>query len=337
MGDDNYCVYDGTETDVNRKIFMGFRRHSDTISVPSIILGYNGVNPNVDGAVISGGTYTTYSHYKNNDNPEGINQSYGALAFKYNAASNDICTLNMYQDGNVGLQAGSSVYLRADKATNSTAQLVIQSDSVLSRKPFSCSSTIYSTGNITTAGALNVTGAITGNSTLSIGAITGRSTISASGQISTSSTMYAAGSITSNAGIYANTDIKANRVYANQFFAASNSQQIFRHLYTNWIANGCNWDWQGHYLNGAVVGGSIIEMNTVEDDIKSLDLNDLDTIKQIKFREITKYSGDIEECIDISDVTNRDEITSGRAVDLIKLVHLLVKEVQYLKMRMNGE
>ena len=215
--------------------------------------------------------------------------------------------------------------------------MVIQNDSVLSRKPFSCSSTIYSTGNITTAGALNVTGAITGNSTLSVGAITGKSTISASGQISTSSTMYASGSITSNAGIYANTDIKANRAYANEFFVASNSHQIFKHLYTNWIANGSNWDWQGHYLNGAVVGGSIIEMNTVEDDIKSLDLNDLDTIKQIKFREITKYNGDTEECIDISDVTNRDEITSGRSVDLIKLVHLLVKEVQYLKMRMNGE
>ena len=60
-------------------------------------------------------------------------------------------------------------------------------------------------------------------------------------------------------------------------------------------------------------------------------------IKQIKFREITKYNGDTEECIDISDVTNRDESTSGRSVDLIKLVHLLVKEVQYLKMRMNGE
>ena len=337
MGNDNYCVYDGTETDANRKIFMGFRRHSDTISVPSIILGSNGVNPNVDGAVISGGTYTTYSHYKNNDNPEGIDQSYGALAFKYNAGSNDICTLNMYQDGKVGLQAGSSVYLRAGKATNSTAQLVIQSDSVLSRKPFSCSSTIYSTGNITTAGALNVTGAITGNSTLSVGAITGKSTIKASGQISTTSTIYASNSITSNAGIYANTEIKATRAYADEFFIKDNSQQIFKHLYTNWMANGCNWDWQEHYLNDAVLVGCVIEMNTVEDDIKSLDLNDLDTIKQIKFREITKYNGDTEECIDISDVTNRDEITSGRSVDLIKLVHLLVKEVQYLKMRMNGE
>src|SRR5699024_4300685 len=64
IANDNYCVYDGSETDVNRKVFMGFRTNTAT-NVPSVMLGYNGINPAVDGAVVSGGTYTTYSHYPN--------------------------------------------------------------------------------------------------------------------------------------------------------------------------------------------------------------------------------------------------------------------------------
>ena len=56
IANDNYCVYDGSETDVNRKVFMGFRTNTAT-NAPSVILGYNGVNPNVDGAVVSGNIY----------------------------------------------------------------------------------------------------------------------------------------------------------------------------------------------------------------------------------------------------------------------------------------
>lgn len=131
IANDNYCVYDGNEIDENRKIFIGFRKHSEGKTVPTVILGYNGIRPNVDGSLQSGGTYTTYSHYKNYDNPEGINQSYGALAYKYNSKSNDISTLNMYQSGDVGLQAGNSIYLRANKVEdNQYAQMSINPYSV---------------------------------------------------------------------------------------------------------------------------------------------------------------------------------------------------------------
>src|SRR5699024_574295 len=111
IANDNYCVYDGSETDVNRKVFMGFRTNTAT-NVPSVMLGYNGINPAVDGAVVSGGTYTTYSHYPNNDNPEGVNLSYGALAFKYGAQHYQFSTLNMYQNGDIDLKAGKSIYFR---------------------------------------------------------------------------------------------------------------------------------------------------------------------------------------------------------------------------------
>ena len=149
IANDNYCVYDGSETDVNRKVFMGFRTNTAT-NVPSIMLGYNGINPTVDGAVTAGGTYTTYSHYPNNNNPEDINQSYGALAFKYGANYTQFSTLNMYQNGDIDLKAGSGIYFRPNLRAKDNHVFGIASTEVGCRAPFNCTSTIYANNNITT-------------------------------------------------------------------------------------------------------------------------------------------------------------------------------------------
>ena len=149
IANDNYCVYDGSETDVNRKVFMGFRTNTAT-NVPSVMLGYNGINPTVDGAVVSGGTYTTYSHYPNNDNPESVNLSYGALAFKYGAGYNQFSTFNMYQNGDIDLKAGSGIYFRPNLRAKDNHVFGIADTEVGSRVPFKCTSTIYSNGDITT-------------------------------------------------------------------------------------------------------------------------------------------------------------------------------------------
>ena len=154
IANDNYCVYDGTETDVNRKVFIGFRTNVST-NVPSVILGYNGVNPNVDGAVVSGGTYTTYSHYPNNNNPESINQSYGALAFKYGAGATQFSTFNMYQNGDIDLKAGKSIYFRPNLRVKNNHVFAITDTSVGCRVPFQCTSSIYTNGDISTDGGLN--------------------------------------------------------------------------------------------------------------------------------------------------------------------------------------
>ena len=154
IANDNYCVYDGTETDVNRKVFIGFRTNVST-NVPSVMLGYNGINPNVDGAVVSGGTYTTYSHYPNNNNPEGLNLSYGALAFKYGAGTNQFSTLNMYQNGDIDLKSGASIYFRPNLRAKNNHVFAISDTSVGCRVPFQCTSSIYTNGDISTDGGLN--------------------------------------------------------------------------------------------------------------------------------------------------------------------------------------
>ena len=172
IANDNYCVYDGSETDVNRKVFVGFRTNTAT-NVPSVMLGYNGINPAVDGAVVSGGTYTTYSHYPNNDNPEGVNLSYGALAFKYGAQHYQFSTLNMYQNGDMDLKSGASMYFRPNLRERGNHVFAISDTSVGSRVPFQCTSTIYANGNIDTDGGLGgaslyVTGQATVGGTLNV-------------------------------------------------------------------------------------------------------------------------------------------------------------------------
>lgn len=186
IANDNYCVYDGSETDVNRKVFIGFRTNVST-NVPSVMLGYNGINPNVDGAVVSGGTYTTYSHYPNNNNPESINLSYGALAFKYGAGTNQFSTLNMYQNGDIDLKAGKSIYFRPNLRAKDNHVFAISDTSVGCRVPFQCTSSIYTNGNINTdaglgSSSLHVTGQATVGGILNVmnGAIYGMNNIALS-------------------------------------------------------------------------------------------------------------------------------------------------------------
>lgn len=166
IANDNYCVYDGSETDVNRKIFMGFRTNVST-NVPTVILGYNGVNPNVDGAVVSGGTYTTYSHYPNNKNPESINQSYGALAFKYGAGETQFSTFNMYQNGDIDLKSGASIYFRPNLRAKDNHVFAIADKEVGCRVPFKCTSTIYTNGSISTDSNIHASGNISASGSMS--------------------------------------------------------------------------------------------------------------------------------------------------------------------------
>lgn len=190
VANDNYCVYDGSETDVNRKVFMGFRTNTAT-NVPSVMLGYNGINPNVDGAVVSGGTYTTYSHYPNNDNPESVNLSYGALAFKYGAEYYQFSTLNMYQNGDIDLKSGAGMYFRPSLRDRGNHVFAITDTSVGSRVPFQCTSSIYANGNITTDGRLTSKTANVGNAMNAGSVVTNR--IDVYGNSNLDGTVYVSG------------------------------------------------------------------------------------------------------------------------------------------------
>lgn len=205
IANDNYCVYDGTETDVNRKVFIGFRTNVST-NVPSVMLGYNGINPSVDGAVVSGGTYTTYSHYPNINNPEDINLSYGALAFKYGAGETQFSTLNMYQNGDIDLKAGSSIYFRPSLRAKNNHVFGMSDTEVGSRVPFKCTSTIYSNGDITTdrglySTYLNVRGdAVVSNKFSAVNIATNR--IDVYGNSNLDGTVYASGACTFASELY---------------------------------------------------------------------------------------------------------------------------------------
>lgn len=302
IANDNYCVYDGSETDVNRKVFIGFRTNVST-NVPSVMLGYNGINPSVDGAVVSGGTYTTYSHYPNNNNPESINLSYGALAFKYGAGETQFSTLNMYQSGDIDLKAGKSIYFRPNLRAKNNHVFAITDTSVGSRVPFQCTSTIYSNGDITTDRGLNA-------SSLDIPNV----------------------SINSN-GIYTIGHITGGMIKTDSYRFTNNHIAFGKNDYNNNMMNGCNWDWQYFNLVNVKVYPVALSLPTIDDSTtRIVSETQKDTLSQIKFPEARELS--VEKTappIDISDVINKEEITTSGDVDLIKLVYLLVKDVQELK------
>ena len=302
IANDNYCVYDGSETDVNRKVFVGFRTNTAT-NVPSVMLGYNGINPNVDGAVVSGGTYTTYSHYPNNNNPESINLSYGALAFKYGAGTTQFSTLNMYQNGDIDLKAGKSIYFRPNLRAKDNHVFAISDTEVGSRVPFKCTSSIYTNGNITTDRGLNA-------SSLDIPNV----------------------SINSN-GIYTSGHITGNMIKTDSYRFTNNHIAFGKNSYNNNMMNGCNWDWQYHNLVNVKVYPVSLNLPTIDEPtVQTVSKTQSDTLSQIKFPNVKVLSTeDSAPSIDISDVTNKEEITTNGDVDLIKLVYLLVKDVQGLK------
>lgn len=317
---DNYCVYDGSETDVNRKVFMGFRTNTAT-NVPSVMLGYNGINPTVDGAVVSGGTYTTYSHYPNNDNPEGVNLSYGALAFKYGAQHYQFSTLNMYQNGDIDLKSGASMYFRPNLRDRGNHVFAISDTEVGCRVPFKCTSTIFTNGDITTDRNIHAYGNISASGSMSCGTILPSNISIGSGL-----------SINSN-GIYTSGHITGNMVKTDSYRFTNNHIAFGKNDYNNNMMNGCNWDWQYHNLVNVKVYPVALSLPTIDEPtIQTFSKTQKDTLSQIKFPEARELS--VEEsapAIDISDVTNKEEITTNGDVDLIKLVYLLVKDVQTLK------
>lgn len=320
IANDNYCVYDGSETDVNRKVFMGFRTNTAT-NVPSVMLGYNGINPTVDGAVVSGGTYTTYSHYPNNDNPEGVNLSYGALAFKYGAQHYQFSTLNMYQNGDIDLKSGASMYFRPNLRDRGNHVFVISDTEVGSRVPFKCTSTIFTNGDITTDRNIHAYGNISASGSMSCGTILPSNISIGSGL-----------SINSN-GIYTSGHITGNMIKTDSYRFTNNHIAFGKNDYNNNMMNGCNWDWQYHNLVNVKVYPVALSLPTIDEPtIQTFSKTQKDTLSQIKFPEARELS--VEEsapAIDISDVTNKEEITTNGDVDLIKLVYLLVKDVQTLK------
>ena len=324
IANDNYCVYDGTETDVNRKVFIGFRTNVST-NVPSVMLGYNGINPNVDGAVVNGGTYTTYSHYPNNNNPESINQSYGALAFKYGAGTNQFSTLNMYQNGDIDLKAGKSIYFRPNLRVKDNHVFAISDTEVGSRVPFKCTSTIYSNGDITTDRNIHAYGNISASGSMSC-----KNFMPSNIEIGSSV------SINSN-GIYTTGHITGNMVKTDSYRFTNNHIAFAKNAYNNNMMNGCNWDWQYCNLVNVKVYPVSLSLPTIDEPtIQTVSKTHKDTLSQIKFPEVRELS--VEESapsIDISDVTNKEEITTNGDVDLIKLVYLLVKDVQELKQENN--
>lgn len=322
IANDNYCVYDGTETDINRKIFMGFRPYNSNAQyIPSVMLGYNGINPNVDGAVVSGGTYTTYSHYPNNNNPESINQSYGALAFKYGASGTQFSTLNMYQNGDIDLKAGSGIYFRPSLRNKNNHVFGMTDTEVGCRVPFKCTSTIFTNGDITTDRNIHAYGNISASGSMSCGTILPSNISIGSGL-----------SINSN-GIYTTGHITGNMVKTDSYRFTNNHIAFSKSDYNNNMMNGCNWDWQYHNLVNVKVYPVALSLPTIDEPtIQTFSKTQKDTLSQIKFPEARELS--VEEsapAIDISDVTNKEEITTNGDVDLIKLVYLLVKDVQTLK------
>lgn len=320
IANDNYCVYDGSETDVNRKVFMGFRTNTAT-NVPSVMLGYNGINPTVDGAVVSGGTYTTYSHYPNNDNPEGVNLSYGALAFKYGAQHYQFSTLNMYQNGDMDLKSGASMYFRPNLRERGNHVFAITDTDVGCRVPFQCTSTIYANNNITTDRNIHAYGNISASGSMSCGTIL-PSNISIGSNLS----------INSN-GVYTTGHITGNMVKTDSYRFTNNHIAFAKSDYNNNMMNGCHWDWQYCNLVNVKVYPVSLSLPTIDEPtIQTVSKTHKDTLSQIKFPEARELS--VEETappIDISDVTNKEEITTNGDVDLIKLVYLLVKDVQTLK------
>ena len=103
--------------------------------------------------------------------------------------------------------------------------------------------------------------------------------------------------------------------------------------YNNNMMNGCHWDWQYHNLVNVKVYPVSLSLPTIDEPtVQTVSETQSDTLSQIKFPDIKVLSTeDSAPPIDISNVTNKEEITTNGDVDLIKLVYLLVKDVQELK------
>lgn len=320
IANDNYCVYDGSETDINRKIFIGFRTNISA-NVPSVMLGYNGINPNVDGAVVSGGTYTTYSHYPNNNNPESINQSYGALAFKYGAGETQFSTINLYQNGDIDLKSGKSIYFRPNLRGKDNHVFAISDVDVGSRVPFKCTSTIYANGNISTDSDIHAYGNISASGSISCGNFM-PSNIDIGSSVS----------INSN-GLWTSGKVTSQNIYCDKYRYNNGTVAFTKSDYNDNMINGVNWDWNYFNLVNVRVYPISLSLPTIDDEVTySMRKQYKDTLRQIEFPEETPLNNEeYTPIIDISNVENKSEITTNGNVDLIKLVYLLIKDIKEIK------
>ena len=139
-------------------------------------------------------------------------------------------------------------------------------------------------------------------------------------------------SINSN-GIYTTGHITGNMVKTDSYRFTNNHIAFAKSDYNNNMMNGCNWDWQYCNLVNVKVYPVSLSLPTIDEPtIQTVSKTQKDTLSQIKFPEVRELS--VEESapsIDISDVTNKEEITTNGDVDLIKLVYILVKDVHRLK------
>lgn len=149
--------------------------------------------------------------------------------------------------------------------------------------------------------------------------------------------------VTNGLNVYGNTNLSGTLYTSGQttcgmiktdsYRFTNNHIAFSKNDYNNNMMNGCNWDWQYYNLVNVKVYPVTLSLPTIDEStIQTVSKTQKDTLSQIKFPEARELS--VEESapsIDISDVTNKEEITTNGDVDLIKLVYLLVKDVQELK------
>lgn len=189
----------------------------------------------------------------------------------------------------------------------------------------------YNTSSTTT------TWSMSGNGALSCASASLSGTLGVSGQANIGSV------VTNELNVYGNTSLDGalytsgqttcSMIKTDSYRFTNNYIAFGKNDYNNNMMNGCNWDWQYYNLVNVRVYPVALSLPTIDEStIQTVREAQQDTLSQIKFPKVRELS--VEESapsIDISDVTNKEEITTNGDVDLIKLVYLLVKDVQGLK------
>ena len=189
----------------------------------------------------------------------------------------------------------------------------------------------YNTSSTTT------TWSMSGNGALSCASASLSGTLGVSGQANIGSV------VTNGLNVYGNTSLDGalytsgqttcSMIKTDSYRFTNNYIAFGKNDYNNNMMNGCNWDWQYYNLVNVRVYPVALSLPTIDEStIQTVREAQQDTLSQIKFPKVRELS--VEETapsIDISDVTNKEEITTNGDVDLIKLVYLLVKDVQGLK------
>src|SRR5699024_394644 len=138
-------------------------------------------------------------------------------------------------------------------------------------------------------------------------------------------------------GVYTTGHVTTNMIKTDSDRFTNNHIAFGKSDYNNNMMYGSNWEWQYHNLVNVKLYPVSLNLHTVnEPTVQTVSKTQSDTLSQIKFPNVKVLSTeDSAPLIDISDVTNKEEITTNGDVDLIKLVYLLVKDVQELKKENN--